>query len=412
MTKFKRELVPGTYLTAADMLSVLSQQKLTAAALEGQIVLAAEPPVAWLLDRCCIGRAAMQATDALHHISSSGSSRATELLAAVHAAAGTNTAGTVLWEQYRQHQQQLLAQQQRKASRGGRRAGPAAATVAPVATSAAAAQSESSGGSDGVQLLSLVHLSFQEAVFLSQVLGSCQVYKGCTGSTAQRAGTSLLAHDTANVEQGSATGIPDSQQAQQQQQQWAGNGPCPEGLSAAALSGSKLWQWCCEHTTGGASVFAPQYAAYHHLRCLGWLPLPGLAYGADYVLYQLHPEMAHSDFVVTIMVEAGAGALAVHQHPGHEAIHSSTDHAPQPSQHQQAAGVETARQDLESSSTQLAWLDACIMHRLARQVLKEMLLLYVVVPAGASLQQFECIHDMQVREVLVQRWVPAEHRET
>lgn len=405
MTKFKRELVPGTYLTAADMLSVLSQQKLTAAALEGQIVLAAEPPVAWLLDRCCIGRAAMQGTDVLHHTSSSGSSRITELLAAAHAAAGANTAGTVLWEQYRQHQQQLLAQQQRKASRGGRRAGPLGVTVAPVAPSAAA-QPEPSGGSDGVQLLSFVHLSFQEAVFLSHVLGSCQVYK--------RAGTSLLARDTADAEQGSSSSPPHTQQGQQQQQQWAGNGPCPEGLTAAALSDSELWQWCCEHTTGGASVFAPQYAAYHHLRCLGWLPLPGLAYGADYVLYQLHPEMAHSDFVVTIMVEAGSGALAVQQRPGHEAIQSSTDHAQKPSQHQQAAeaaGVDTGRQDLRSSSTQLAWLDACIMHRLARQVLKEMLLLYVVVPARASLQQFECIHDMQVREVLVQRWVPAEHRE-
>ncbi len=36
--------------------------------------------------------------------------------------------------------------------------------------------------------------------------------------------------------------------------------------------------------------------------CLqGWIPRTGLQYGADMVLYQRHPALAHSDYSVLIM---------------------------------------------------------------------------------------------------------------
>lgn len=395
MSPFKRELVPGTYLTAADMLSLLSRRHFKAAALQGRIVLAVQPPVAWLLDSCCVGRAAMQTGAALMVVAtavSSGDSASGEaqLAAWVLAVTGVNAAEPELWAQYRQHQQQVWAAQQRKASRS-RRAAAAAAALAPPGSD------QQAGGSEQV---CLVQLTFQEAVFLSHVLGCCQVYVVDDRSNSSGVGTGQQQQQQQQGARGGAEGLVPLQQQgvvqdHHQQQQ-------PAATPTAVLSGDELWRWCCQHSTGGAGVFAPQYAAYHHLRSSGWLPLPGLAYGADYVLYQLHPENAHSDFVVTVMVEGDARDAAGHLAAGAEQ---------QPAAQQVHGGSGVGAGGQVVPSTQLAWLDACIMHRLARQVLKEMMLLYVVVPPGLSLDGFDCIHSLQVREVLVQRWVPSEHRE-
>jgi hypothetical protein len=440
MTKFKRELVPGTYLTAADMLSVLSKQHFKAAALRGRIVLAVQPPVAWLLDNCCIGRAAMQSAAPLQvpvggHSggggSNSGGGSDEQLAAAVVGVAGVHTAGPELWQQYIQHQQQVLAQQSRKASRS-KRAAAAAAAAAAALQAARAAEVQGEGG--GFELVCLVQLSFQEAVFLSHVLRCCSVVSADDPSTqdqqqhwsngshvdtataqaqAQRAGHNSSSSSLTAQQQGRevAAGVPG--QPLQQQSNSSAADPTPV---TRLLSGSELWQWCCQHTTGGAGVFAPQYAAYHHLRSLGWLPLPGLAYGADYVLYQLHPELAHSDFVVTVMVEGDArqasapkqvqqASSSVTTTVGQQAPGEMHPHPQQPADRVQG-GLDAL------PSTQLAWLDACIMQRLARQVLKEMMLLYVVVPAGTSLLEFKCIDSFQIREVFLQRWVPSEHRDS
>lgn len=417
MGKFKRDLVPGSYLTAADMLSLLSQQQFKAAALQGRIVLAVAPPLAWLLDSCCVGRAAMQSTapiptPAASTSSSTGSTSSdTQLAAAVVAAAGVNTAGPELWEQYRRYQQKSWAAQQRKASRGKR---VAAFAMAPPEFDHV----------DALQQMCLVQVSFQEAVFLSHVLGCCQIVavgggsaglvgqdKGTLQQDGQEAGAEGTKMCAASAQQGSKVTA-----AVQEQQQRA---------AVKQLAGHELWHWCCRHTTGGAQVFAPQYAAYHHLRSLGWLPLPGLAYGADYVLYQLHPELAHSDFVVTVMVEGDARDASSPQHAAVSSLTAGAGAVTGASSQQQLGTRDAQQAEQQGSnqaaadrgtgssmpSTQLAWLDACIMHRLARQVLKEMMLLYVVVPPGVSLADFDCIQHFQVREVLVQRWVPAEHRE-
>jgi tRNA splicing endonuclease len=340
-----------------------------------------------------------------HGSGSVGGSADAQLAAAVLGVAGMNSAGPELWGQYRQHQQNVWAAQQRKASRS-KRAAALVAALGPMDTEQEEEQSQ----------MCLVQLSFQEAVFLSLVLNCCHLFAVDSNTDAG---------EQVEAQQGAA-GSAAAQNGQKQQQQQQGSAP-----SAVLLSGSDLWQWCCQHSTGGAAVFAPQYAAYHHLRCSGWLPLPGLSYGADYVLYQLHPENAHSDFVVTVMVEGAARGAVSSQVAGQQQLEPATSQqqaavqepgaavqALTAAQEQQQDAQEDgkaaagAKQQGESlPSTQLAWLDACIMHRLARQVLKEMMLLYVVVPAGVSLAEFDCIHSLQVLEVLVQRWVPSEHRE-
>eukprot|EP00775_Hariotina_reticulata_P005114 gene5115-5354_t len=60
----------------------------------------------------------------------------------------------------------------------------------------------------------------------------------------------------------------------------------------------------------GTAIAALEYAAYHHFRSKGWLPQPGLNFGADFVLYELHPEFAHSDYAVLVMTQVQQPVLA------------------------------------------------------------------------------------------------------
>jgi hypothetical protein len=454
MSKFKRELVPGAYLTAADMLHTLAQQQLAAAALDRTIVLAAEPAVAWLLDRCCVGRpvtvaSAFGSTNGSSESSSSSSSVVSRVAAAA-AVAGVNRASAEVLQQFEQHQAQLLAKKQRRARRtpgyvatagiaapaataGPFRAaanavndmdvqqlvgdGAAAAAVTNVAVerenvsagvaAAGPADGVSAGpassmvvsqpsSTDDLQQLQLVQLSCQEAFFLAHVLACCSVFA---------------------VQQ-----VPEQCQQQQQHPQQQQQGQQP-------LAPAELWSWCRSNAPGGALAFVSRYAAYKHFRCKGWLPLPGLLYGADYVLYKLHPEWAHSDFLVLVLVErpesaaAMAGAVMAGQQQPQVVDGGNSSGALQLKEGQQLgqqalgltgllgnAGSGSAGGE-GSVSTQLTWLDAHIMQRLARQVLKQLLLLYVVIPPGLQLGSVECMQQVSVREVLLQRWVPSEHRE-
>jgi hypothetical protein len=460
MPKFKRELVPGAYLTAADMLDTLSQQQLVAAALDNTIVLAAEPAVAWLLDRCCIGR---PVTDATAVGISDGSSSIVSRVGAAAAGAGVNRATVEVQQQFEQHQAQLLVRKQRRVRRtpgyvatagitapaatpgqpaaaagvapdmnvqqgDGDGAAAAAASVPIVAAvggqvaagvapdgaangvSAGAASNFGHNQQSGVEelaLLQLVQLSCQEAFFLAHILACCSVYA---------------------VQQAPEQPQQQEQHPQQQQQQQQGQQP---------LAPAELWSWCCSNAPGSALAFVSRYAAYKHFRCKGWLPLPGLLYGADYVLYKLHPDLAHSDFLVLVMVErpeptaaaaaAAAGGAAAGQQQQQQQPPvmdgGSRRGAVQLSEQQQQ--LQLGQHELSvlggdgSSSaagegsvcTQLTWLDAHIMQRLARQVLKQLLLLYVVIPHGLQLGSVECMQQVSVREVLLQRWVPSEHRE-
>ncbi|PNH09056.1 tRNA-splicing endonuclease subunit Sen2-1 [Tetrabaena socialis] len=152
------------------------------------------------------------------------------------------------------------------------------------------------------------------------------------------------------------------------------------------LDSEGLWRAC----RAARSSFVTSYVAYHHLKAKGWIPRSGLLYGVDYVVYQLHPVGAHSDFGVMVVPLAPGGG------PG-------GPHAPP-----------------------LGWLDLQITNRLINQVCKRLVLLYVYdmrrhgggegegqqqqqqQPEGreADHGSLACLQDFLVEERIVRRWVP------
>eukprot|EP00878_Enallax_costatus_P014238 GHUV01014893.1.p1 GENE.GHUV01014893.1~~GHUV01014893.1.p1 ORF type:complete len:524 (+),score=214.67 GHUV01014893.1:625-2196(+) len=520
MTKFKRQLVPGTYLTAADMLQVLSQQQLTAAVADGCVMLAAQPALVWLLDSCCVGSLAGEtsipisssghgtqlstsshtaveaapsvatASDAAHvSKASAGGNPATAAAGmgstddsvysrAVHlaATAGINRAPEQLQQQYQKHQQQVLNRKQGRARRaagaaaaaGGiavpavtaatppaaiagmvpppAAAGTAVAAAAPppgleggtaYAGNAVAHAEEVLGGAtapavagdaeaaEGLALapgqprqmsvdqqlchtdwepVHLLQLDLPEAFFLVHVLRCCKIYV----ASAPVAAGSQLPDCNAVAPQGRGSHVQHQHQCElQHPQQQLQAGQQPQGV-VQELPEQEFWQWCCA-AASDQLAFVSQYAAYHHFRSKGWLPRSGLLYGADYVLYQLHPEHAHSDFVVSVLVERRNAETETPADAQQEIGGSQAKQADST-----ADRIEQGMlQQLSSNGIRsgMSWLDAPILQRLARQVLKHLLLLYVVVPPNLQLTDPGCIQQMAVREVLVKRWVPAEHRD-
>ncbi|GLI67796.1 hypothetical protein VaNZ11_012083 [Volvox africanus] len=136
------------------------------------------------------------------------------------------------------------------------------------------------------------------------------------------------------------------------------------------LDTEELWRAC----RATRSNFVTSYAAYHHLKSKGWIPRSGLLYGVDFVVYQLHPMGAHSEFGVLVM-PLGSG-------PG-GGSGSGGPHAPQ-----------------------LSWLDLQITNRLINQVVKKLVLLYLSERPGTDHATPHCLERFAVEERLVRRWVP------
>jgi len=101
----------------------------------------------------------------------------------------------------------------------------------------------------------------------------------------------------------------------------------------------------------------------------GWIPRTGLQYGADFVLYQRHPALAHSDYSVIILPANSRGNSVV----------------PRP---------------------RLDWHDIQIANRLTTQVGKRLLLLYLHQDTAADCSTPKCLNGITVHERLVRRWVP------
>ncbi|GIL64389.1 hypothetical protein Vafri_18227 [Volvox africanus] len=136
------------------------------------------------------------------------------------------------------------------------------------------------------------------------------------------------------------------------------------------LSTEELWRAC----RATRSNFATSYAAYHHLKSKGWIPRSGLLYGVDFVVYQLHPMGAHSEFGVLVMpLGSGLGGGSG----------SGGPHAPQ-----------------------LSWLDLQITNRLINQVVKKLVLLYLSERPETDHATPNCLERFAVEERLVRRWVP------
>ncbi|KAK9818864.1 hypothetical protein WJX74_003111 [Apatococcus lobatus] len=132
--------------------------------------------------------------------------------------------------------------------------------------------------------------------------------------------------------------------------------------AAIKLSEQDLWTACC---TAKAS-FPLAYAGFHHFRSKGWIARSGVQYGTHFVLYQKHPEQAHSD-MCAIVTRVG---------------------------------------DREMQ----CWRDLEVANRLCSQVGKKLLLLYVQESPGASTATPAYLTAVQAEEWLLRRWVPERDR--
>ncbi|CEP01185.1 tRNA-intron lyase [Plasmodiophora brassicae] len=70
--------------------------------------------------------------------------------------------------------------------------------------------------------------------------------------------------------------------------------------SGAVLTDDALWDRFCRVSP----QFPAQYAAYRHLRKLGWVPKSGLKFGVDFVVYMKGPSFYHARFSVVVVNEA------------------------------------------------------------------------------------------------------------
>ena len=146
--------------------------------------------------------------------------------------------------------------------------------------------------------------------------------------------------------------------------------------TAVALDNDALWCRLCV----ARPDFLTLYLAYHHFRSKGWIPRTGLQYGVDFVLYQRHPALAHSDYSVLI----------------------------QP--------LENNNNSSDVASTlvrpPMTWHDLQVTNRLTGQVGKRLLVLYVQDNMGSNgdYSSPKCLAHFAVQERVIRRWVPESQR--
>ncbi len=229
-----------------------------------------------------------------------------------------------------------------------------------------------------------VRLSLDEAVFLAHALGLLTVHAG-DARFAASAPPSLAADDS----KPSAAAADPAAVAAATAAAAAAAAPPPE------LSVDALWRAAC----AARPDFLPLYLCYHHFRAKGWIARTGLQYGADMVLYQRHPALAHSDYSVLILAAAppapgGGGRGGPGDADGAEADGWAT-----------CGAVRRPRPE---------WRDVQVLNRLTTQVGKRLLLLFVQELGGAGEAAGEeaaydspaCLDRFAVHERLVRRWVP------
>jgi tRNA-intron lyase len=142
------------------------------------------------------------------------------------------------------------------------------------------------------------------------------------------------------------------------------------GGAAAPLGVDALWR----RAQASRPDFLMLYLAYHHFRSKGWIARTGLQYGADFVLYQRHPALAHSDYSVLIL-------------PADEATRRGA--VPRPPLH---------------------WHDLQVANRLSTQVGKRLLLFHVAETGDGDYSTPACLANFAVHERVVRRWVPESQR--
>lgn len=103
----------------------------------------------------------------------------------------------------------------------------------------------------------------------------------------------------------------------------------------------------------------------------GWLPKRGEQYGGDWVLYQRHPEVEHADYVVRCVCW------------------------PQQASVSRSAGVRPEQASVCQAAS-LRWPELTATIRVAGQVRKRLVLLYVQFPADADLTGPDCMQHAKV----------------
>jgi hypothetical protein len=126
----------------------------------------------------------------------------------------------------------------------------------------------------------------------------------------------------------------------------------------------------------------------------GWLPKPGAQFGGHFVLYRCHPEVDHAEYVVRCM--RGRQPVAQPLQPSPEIASQKNgvkclDEVP-------AGATASASSAVESPLSQhFEWPELLASLRVAGQVRKRLLLLYVHFPAGTQHESPACLECSMVR---------------
>jgi len=165
------------------------------------------------------------------------------------------------------------------------------------------------------------------------------------------------------------------------------------GQPARLLDTAEAWQ----EMQNSKKDFILLYLCYHHFRskvryfhavmrlcrcpghnCVmqlqGWIPRTGLQYGVDFVLYQKHPAITHSDYSVSIQTDETPGLGSLSRPP-------------------------------------MSWHDLQVTNRLTAQVGKRLLVARIHDPAPhLGYDHPRCIDRVSISEMIVRRWVPESDR--
>ena len=156
------------------------------------------------------------------------------------------------------------------------------------------------------------------------------------------------------------------------------------GLGTREMDCETLWRVFrrdCGH------AFALKCAATVHFRLTGWLPRSGLQYGADFVLYQRHPSLVHSDSTVVLVPDAAA----------RRSFQIDDDDA-----HHRGVALDNGWPD---------WPDLQATSRLAVQVSKKFIEAHISAPKNVNWNEPSCLQHIYVNEIEVSRFNTKKHLE-
>lgn len=198
-------------------------------------------------------------------------------------------------------------------------------------------------------------------------------------------------------------------------------GAQPKMAGLRIMSMDELWH---SFRRLGGHTFTARCAAHLHFRHHGWLVRSGLQYGADFVLYQRHPSLVHSDCCVLLQpalsVDPGpiqnprGPSLCTLPIPGVDQFSIS-----QPSSEKASTASSQARESCIVATRRPAfaagfprWADVQALSRLCVQVNKALVVAHVAAPpARFDPDAPDCLSVATVSEVGVVRFNPLRHLE-